>query len=214
MNWLLEQDMNYSLNWQFALDYLATRDRVMANLIASYPHEVMLNHQNPFQTLVNAIVGQQISIKAAFAISQRLESTLGSWSTEKFLAIEENELRQCGLSRPKIRYITNVASALESGQLTPSLWSEMSDEEVAEQLKSIPGIGTWTAQMFLIFHLQRADILPIGDVGLRKAIETNYGKGKSLTKEEIENIAQRWQPYRTVATWYLWRSLDPVSVQY
>ena len=206
--------MNCSLDWQLALNYLATRERVMANLIASYPHEVMLNHHNPFQTLVKAIVGQQISIKAASAISQRLESTLGSWSTEKFLAIEENELRQCGLSRPKIRYITNVASALESGQLTPSLWSEMSDEEVAEQLKSIPGIGTWTAQMFLIFHLRRADILPIGDVGLRKAIETNYGEGKSLTKEEMENIAQRWQPYRTVATWYLWRSLDPVSVQY
>ena len=174
----------------------------------------MLPHQNPFRTLVKAIVGQQISVKAASAISQRLELTLGTWSTEQFLIAEESELRQCGLSRPKIRYITNVAEALESGKLTPATWSEINDEEVAKQLQSISGIGTWTAQMFLMFHLQRADILPIGDVGLRKAMEKNYSQGKSLTKEEMETIAQKWQPYRTVASWYMWRSLDPVPVEY
>ncbi len=206
--------MNCPAYWQEAIDYLAKSDRVMANLIASYPQEVMLSNHNPFPTLVKAIVGQQISVKAASAISQRLESTLGTWSTENFLAAEENQLRQCGLSRPKIRYITNVAFALESGKLTPSSWSEMGDEEVAQQLQSIPGIGTWTAQMFLMFHLQRADILPIGDVGLRKAMEVNYGSGKSLSKEEIGKIAKEWQPYRTVATWYLWRSLDPEPVEY
>ena len=206
--------MKHPSYWQEAQDYLAERDRVMANLIISYPNEVMISNQNPFYTLAKAIVGQQISVKAASAISKRLESTLGIWSTEKFLGVAENELRQSGLSRPKIRYITNVAKALESGQLTPATWSEMSDEEVAEQLQSISGIGAWTAQMFLMFHLQRADILPIGDVGLRKAIEKNYSEGKSLSKEEIGKIAQEWQPYRTVATWYLWRSLDPEPVEY
>lgn len=200
--------------WQEAQDYLGGRDRVIANLINIYPNGMMLSNQNPFYTLTKSIVGQQISVKAASAINKRLESTLGTWSTENFLGVEEEELRQCGLSRPKIRYITNVAEALESGKLTPAKWSEMSDEEVAEQLQSISGIGTWTAQMFLMFHLQRADILPIGDVGLRKAMEKNYGEGTSLTKKEIEKIAQKWKPYRTVASWYMWRSLDPVPVEY
>ena len=206
--------MNSPPYWHEAINYLVTKDRVIASLIATYPNEVMLNHQNPFYTLVKAIVGQQISIKAAAAIFQRLESLIGHFSTEHYLAAKEDELRQCGLSRPKIRYITNVAKALESGQLTPLTWSTMSDEQIAKQLMSVSGIGTWTSQMFLIFHLNRADILPLGDVGLLKAIELHYGFGKQLSDSEIRKIAQVWQPYRTVATWYLWRSLDPISVQY
>ena len=200
--------------WQSAINYLTSKDRVIASLIATYPNEVMQGHQNPFSTLVKAIVGQQISIKAAAAIGQRLESLIGDFSTERYLAAKEDELRQCGLSRPKIRYITNVANALESGQLTPSTWSTMSDDEIALQLISISGIGRWTSQMFLIFHLHRADILPLSDVGLLKAINLNYGSVKPLSEEEIEKITQVWQPYRTVATWYMWRSLDPIPVQY
>ena len=200
--------------WQSAINYLGSKDRVIASLIATYPNEVLLGHQNPFSTLVKAIVGQQISIKAAAAIEKRLESLIGHFSTERYLAAPEEQLRTCGLSRPKIRYITNVAKALDSGQLTPSTWSTMSDDEIAKQLISISGIGPWTAQMFLIFHLHRADVLPLGDVGLLKAINLNYGEGKQLSDSEIRKIAQVWQPYRTVATWYLWRSLDPIPVQY
>ncbi len=200
--------------WQEATNYLATKDRIIARLIASYPNEVMTNHQNPFSTLVKAIVGQQISIKAAATICQRLESLIGNFSTEDYLQAKEDDLRQCGLSRPKIRYITNVANALESGKLTPATWSTMSDDQIAKQLMSISGIGTWTAQMFLIFHLHRADILPLGDIGLINAIKLHYASGKDLSKSEIKKLAQLWQPYRTVATWYLWRSLDPIPVQY
>ncbi len=200
--------------WQEAIDYLAHKDQVIASLIAAYPNEVMINHQNPFSTLVKAIVGQQISIKAAATICQRLESLIGHFSTESYLAAKEDELRQCGLSRPKIRYITNVANALESDKLTPSTWSTMSDNEIAKQLMSISGIGTWTAQMFMIFYLHRADILPLGDIGLINAIKLHYGSGKDLSQSDIKKIAQVWQPYRTVATWYLWRSLDPIPVQY
>lgn len=200
--------------WQEAINYLVTNDQVIARLIETYPNEKMLNHNNPFSTLVKAIVGQQISIKAATAICQRLESLLGNLSTECYLAAKEDQLRQCGLSRPKIRYITNVAKALDSGSLTPSDWSTMSDEQIAKQLMSIKGIGRWTAEMFFIFHLHRPDILPLGDVGLVKAIKLYYGSGKELSNSEMETIAQRWQPYRTVATWYLWRSLDPIPVQY
>ena len=200
--------------WQEAINYLAAKDRIIASLIATYPNEVMQSHHNPFSTLVKAIVGQQISVKAAAVICQRLESRIGHFSTEHYLAAKEDELRQCGLSRPKIRYITNVAKALESGQLTPLTWSTMSDDEIAKQLMSISGIGRWTAQMFLIFHLHRADILPLGDVGLLKAINLNYGLGKQLSDLEIGKITQVWQPYRTVATLYLWRTLDPKPVQY
>ncbi len=206
--------MTYPPYWQEAIEYLAAQDRVMASLIASYPHERMLNHHNPFHTLVKAIVGQQISVKAASAIGQRLESLLGTFSPKHYLALEETELRQCGLSRQKIAYITNVARALEQGKLTPLAWPTMSDEEVIKQLISIKGIGTWTAQMFLIFHLHRPDVLPLGDVGLLKAIAVHYASGKELTIEDIVTISQSWKPYRTVATWYLWRTLDPIAVQY
>ena len=206
--------MTHPPYWQSAINYLASKDRVIASLIATYPNEVMQGHHNPFSTLVKAIVGQQISVKAAAAICQRLESLIGHFSTEQYLAAKEYELRQCGLSRPKIRYITNVANAFESGHLTPLTWSTMSDDEIAKQLMSISGIGRWTAQMFMIFHLHRADILPLGDVGLLKAIDLNYGAGKQLSDSEIRKITQIWQPYRTVATWYLWRSLDPIPVQY
>ncbi|MGK7894545.1 MAG: DNA-3-methyladenine glycosylase [Xenococcus sp. (in: cyanobacteria)] len=206
--------MTHPPYWQDAIAYLTSKDQVIARLIKTYPDEAMLNHQNPFQTLVKAIIGQQISIQAAAAICQRLESLIGHFSRKNYLAAEENELRQCGLSRPKIRYIKNVALALESGQLTPSTWAAMSDEEVAQQLMSISGIGKWTAQMFLIFHLHRTDILPLGDVGLIKAIKLHYGSEQQLSDSEIRKITQVWQPYRTVATWYLWRSLDPIPVQY
>ena len=206
--------MTYPPYWQEAIEYLAAQDRVMANLIASYPHERMLNHHNPFHTLVKAIVGQQISVKAASAIGQRLESLLGTFSPKHYLAAAEDQLRQCGLSRQKIAYITNVARALEQGKLTPLAWPTMSDEEVVKQLISIKGIGTWTAQMFLIFYLHRPDVLPLGDVGLLKAIAVHYASGKELTIEDIVTISQSWKPYRTVATWYLWRTLDPIGVQY
>ena len=200
--------------WYKATDYLATKDQIIASIIASYPNEVMTNNQNPFSTLVKAIVGQQISIKAAATICQRLEALIGNFATEHYLLAKEDDLRQCGLSRPKIRYITNVANALESGKLTPATWSSMGDDEITKQLMSISGIGTWTAQMFLIFHLHRADILPLGDIGLINAIKLHYGSGQDLSKSEIKQLAQVWQPYRTVATWYLWRSLDPIPVQY
>ncbi len=206
--------MTYPPYWQEAIEYLAAQDRVMASLIASYPHERMLNHHNPFHTLVKAIVGQQISVKAASAIGQRLESLLGTFSPKHYLAAAEDQLRQCGLSRQKIAYITNVARALEQGKLTPLAWPGMSDEEVIKQLISIKGIGTWTAQMFLIFHLHRPDVLPLGDVGLLKAIAVHYSSGKELTIADIVTISQSWKPYRTVATWYLWRTLDPIGVQY
>ena len=197
--------------WQDALAYLTNTDEIMAGLIVSYPDEVLKNHNNAFHTLMRAVVGQQISIKAADAVWQRLEAQLETISPQQFLTFGEDALRQCGLSRQKISYLTAIARAFEEGILIPSKWHGMNDEEVVRQLVEIRGIGQWTAEMFLIFHLHRPDVLPLADLGLLNAIQLHYG---SLSKTEILALSQQWQPYRTVATWYLWRSLDPVTVQY
>ncbi|MDJ0599840.1 MAG: DNA-3-methyladenine glycosylase [Crocosphaera sp.] len=200
--------------WEEAKEYLTANDQVMAGLIVSYPDEAMINYHNPFYTLVKAIVGQQISVKAANAISQRLEKLVGNISPINYLTKDEVALRSCGLSRQKITYITNIAQAFENKIFTPENWNHMTDEEITKQLMAIKGIGPWTAQMFLIFHLHRSDILPLRDLGLIKAIQEHYGTEKSLNSEQIQELSQRWKPYRTVATWYLWRSLDPIPVQY
>jgi DNA-3-methyladenine glycosylase II len=197
--------------WQDATKDLTRTDEVMAGLIAAYPDAALKNQGNPFHTLTRAVVGQQISIKAADAIWQRLEAQLETISPQQLLTVEEDTLRQCGLSRQKISYLTAIARAFEEGTLTPSKWTGMSDGEVVRQLMEIRGIGQWTAEMFLIFHLNRPDVLPLTDLGLLNAIQLHYGR---LSKSEMLNLSQRWQPYRTVATWYLWRSLDPVTVQY
>jgi DNA-3-methyladenine glycosylase II len=197
--------------WQDATNYLTRNDEVMAGLIVSYPDAVLKNQGNPFYTLTRAVVGQQISIKAAEAIWQRLEAQLETISPSQLLRVGEDKLRQCGLSRQKISYLSASACAFENGILTPSKWPDMSDREVTSQLVGIRGIGQWTAEMFLIFHLHRPDVLPLSDLGLLNAIRVHYG---SLNQAEIQTLSQQWQPYRTVATWYLWRSLDPVIVQY
>jgi DNA-3-methyladenine glycosylase II len=197
--------------WQDAISHISRSDEVIAGLIASYPDAILINRGNPCQTLIRAVVGQQISVIAADTIWQRLEKQLKTISPGQLLAVEEEKLRQCGLSRQKISYIISIARAFKEGILTPNTWEQMSDEEVISQLVAIRGIGKWTAEMFLIFHLNRPDVLPLSDLGLLNAIKIHYG---SLTKLEILTRSQLWQPYRTVATWYLWRSLDPVTIQY
>lgn len=200
--------------WIKAQEYLKVKDEILAKLIALYPDETMINYYNPFYTLVKAIIGQQISVNAANSISQRLESLLGTISINSYLQAEFEALRQCGLSRQKISYITNIAQAFQESILTPDSWSSMSDEDVTSQLISIKGVGPWTAQMFLIFHLHRSDVFPQADLGLINAIKRHYGASGTLTKEQIKELSKQWKPYRTVATWYLWRSLDPLPVQY
>jgi DNA-3-methyladenine glycosylase II len=197
--------------WRSATEYLTHLDPVIATLISSYNDAILINLNNPFHTLTRAVIGQQISIKAADKIWERLTVKLPIMLPNDFLKLDETELREIGLSRQKINYITNIATAFEQGFLAPNQWEEMSDNDVIKQLKSIKGIGQWTAEMFLIFHLHRPDVLPLADLGLINAIQLHY---KIKTKTEIKDLSQRWKPYRTVATWYLWRSLDPAVVQY
>ena len=196
--------------WQEAITHLL-RDEVMAGLISSFPDEVLKNHGNAFHTLIRAVVGQQISVKAAEAVWQRLEAQLKTISPQQLLTVREEVLRQCGLSRQKISYLTAIASAFEQEILTCNQWYEMGDEAIVRQLIGIRGIGQWTAEMFLIFHLNRPDVLPLTDLGLLNAIKLHYG---NISKSEMLTLSQQWRPYRTVATWYLWRSLDAMTVQY
>ncbi|MGK7933558.1 MAG: DNA-3-methyladenine glycosylase [Microcystaceae cyanobacterium] len=200
--------------WPQATATLSAQDKILERLIATYPNETLINHQNPFYTLVKAIIGQQISVKAAEAIWNRLNAQLISISPQAYLKLSETDLRECGLSRQKIAYITTIAQAFESGTLNPQEWDNMDDETILKQLMSLRGIGIWTAQMFLIFYLHRPDIFPLADLGLVNAIHHHYSQDKTLSKTEMIDLSQQWKPYRTVATWYLWRSLDPVVIQY
>lgn len=197
--------------WEKAINYLQNQDYTLAKILQSYPDASLKNLNNPFQTLIRAVVGQQISVTAADAVWGRLMERLPQVSPVDFLNLSESELKECGLSRQKIAYMGNIADSFEEGILTPKRWESMTDTEVTKQLLQIKGVGQWTAEMFLIFHLHRADVFPMADLGLINAVRQHYG---DLSKVEILALSKRWQPYRTVATWYLWRSLDPVVVQY
>lgn len=201
--------------WNKATEELGARDEIMADLIATYKGETLSSHGDPFVTLVRAILGQQISVKAADAIWEKMTKGLGGPLTpDRLIDANDDLLRSFGLSKQKIMYLRHLAAEFLEHKFHPEHWNTMSDEEVMADLIRHKGIGRWTAEMFMIFHLMRPDILPLADIGLRKAVAHLYNFGEDLTKEEIEAIATVWAPWRTVATWYLWRSLDPVPVAY
>jgi DNA-3-methyladenine glycosylase II len=195
--------------------HLSAGDPVMARLIeehgalvrsdlkADRPHEA-------YGALLRSIVGQQLSTKAARTIYGRmLELFDGHAPTPKqLLAVDPERIRAAGLSRPKINYLRDLADHVEKGELELERLDEMSDEEVIEQLTAVKGIGEWSAHMFLMFHLGRPDVLPVGDQGIRNAVKVQYGLRKLPDAKRIEKIARPWRPYRTLACLYLWSSLD------
>lgn len=198
--------------WQKAVNFLHQEDKIISQLITTYSNQPLQHiHNNPFETLTKAVIGQQISVKAATAIYDRLSTQLASISPDNLLKLSESQLRECGLSRQKINYLQNIASAFMDGFLKSEQWHKMNDEQVIKQLTQIKGIGQWTAQMFLIFYLQRPDVLPLKDIGLVNIIKQHYG---NLSTSEIIKLAEKWQPYRTVAVWYLWLSWDGVAIHY
>ena len=203
--------MNVVERWDDAVRELSESDVTLGKIISKYGEEQLRLKSDEFLTLARAIVGQQISVKAADTIWKRLERTAnGNISSTKIRKLSIEELRKTGLSRQKTEYIQNIA---ESDVLGTD-WNEYSDEEVTDLLCTIKGIGKWTAEMFLIFHLARPNVLPLSDVGLMRAIEMNYNGGNAMSKELFDELGEAWTPWRTVATWYLWRSLDPMPVEY
>jgi len=200
--------------WKIACAELAAGDRVMAGLIARYPDAILANRGDPFQTLVRAIVGQQISIKAADSIWARFAALAEDIAPQRIAILEADALAACGLSRRKVEYVQDLAGHFIDGRIAPKRWQRTDDEAVIAELIDVRGIGRWTAEMFLIFYLRRADVWPLDDIGLQKAAALHYLDGARPPPKRLREIGERFAPWRTVATWYLWRSLDPVVVQY
>lgn len=200
--------------WSQAGEVLAATDPVMDQLVSRFRGQGITSRGDPFQTLARAIVGQQISVKAADAVWGRFAGLMEAVTPGQVLALGAEGLLESGLSRRKQEYVLDLATHFENGSLNPATWEEMEDKAIMAQLTQVRGIGPWTAEMFLIFNLMRPDVFPLDDLGLQKAITLHYFSGEMPGRKTLEEFGQRWQPWRTVATWYLWRSLDPVPVEY
>lgn len=200
--------------WDRARRALARRDRVLARIIRDCPGIALERRGKPFFTLARSIVGQQISVKAAASIWTRLTALAPRSLPRQVLEAGHARLVACGLSGRKAEYVADLARHFVDGSLHVSDWAEMDDEAVIAELVQIRGIGRWTAEMFLIFGMLRPDVLPLGDLGLRRAICINYFGGRTVTPRTMNRVAAAWVPWRSVATWYLWRSLDPIPVEY
>lgn len=200
--------------WYRAKRALARRDPVMARIMREHPKVFLAPRGDPFFTLARAIVGQQISVKAAQSVWDRLVKCVGIITPDKVLAKERKLLRACGLSDRKTEYIADLAQHFSDGAIHVHRWPEMSDEEIIAELVEVRGIGRWTAEMFLIFSLLRPDVFPLDDLGLQKGIRVSYFKGRKVSIRTMRRLGEGWRPWRSVATWYLWRSLDPVPVEY
>ena len=203
--------------WDEACRHLARRDRVMRKLIAGFGAGSLECRGDAFTTLARSIVGQQISVKAAQAVWDRFAAlTDGAVRTQPkaVLALEAETMRKAGLSARKVEYLTDLAKHFESGAVHVAQWQRMDDEAIVDELVAIRGIGRWTAEMFLIFYLMRPNVLPLDDVGLIGGISRNYFSGEPVSRAEAREVAEAWTPFCSVATWYIWRSLDPVPVAY
>jgi DNA-3-methyladenine glycosylase II len=200
--------------WDRAKRTLAGRDPVMGAIMRRYPRVHLVARGEPFQTLARAIVGQQISVKAAQSVWNRVLEVAPRMTPGEVLAVKRPRLRACGLSERKTEYIADLARHFAEGTVHPHRWPEMDDEAVIVELVAVRGIGRWTAEMFLMFNLLRPDVYPLGDLGLLKAVRLTYFKGRKVPLSRIRKLGLTWQPWRSVATWYLWRSLDPLPVEY
>jgi DNA-3-methyladenine glycosylase II len=165
---------------------------------------------DPYQALARAIVGQQLSTKAARSIWERLVEILGGTFPEPsgLLAVDAESIRAAGLSRSKVNFLRDLAERVEDGRLDLKRLMELPDEDVVATLTGIKGVGPWTAEMFLIFHLGRPDVMSAGDLGIRRAVQIEYGLDELPGPTDLERIAEPWRPHRTLACLYLWRSLD------
>ena len=203
--------MNMLTEWDNAVTDLSKNDSIIAKIIANYPKERMEIKNDTLHTLVRSVVGQQISVRAADAIWNRLDEACNNSITgDNLLQLSIEDMRKTGLSNTKSNYIINIVEA----NLTGLNWEDMNDDEVSNELCKIKGIGPWTADMFLIFRLGRTNILPLGDIGLVNAINLHYNNKEKLSKEELMKFKKKWSPWCSIATWYMWRSLDPVPVEY
>ncbi len=202
--------------WDDACKHLAKRDRVMRKLIPQFGDGRLQSPGDAFTTLARSIVGQQISVKAAQSVWDRFAALVADPSSrlspQAVLALAPPAIRAAGLSARKVEYLRDLAQHFEGGSVHVRQWQQMDDEAIVDELVAIRGIGRWTAEMFLIFHLMRPNVLPLDDVGLIKGISVNYFSGEPVSRAEAREVGDAWAPFRSVATWYIWRSLDPLPI--
>jgi len=200
--------------WDEACRHLSKRDRVMRKLIPQLGEGRLQGRGDAFTTLARSIVGQQVSVKSAQAVWHRFAALLGDdprrIQPAALLATAVPRIREVGLSVRKVDYLLDLAQHFESGAVHVRQWQQMDDEAIIEELVAIRGIVRWTAEMFLIFHLMRPNVMPLDDPELLKGISLSYFSGEPVSRAEAREVGDAWAPYRSVATWYIWRSLDPL----
>ena len=191
---------------------LARKDPVLADLMRRHGACGLgdAQHEDPFRALVHAIISQQLSSKAAATIERRVYALLGGAvpTPADVAAVSDAQLRAAGMSAQKIRYLRDLSARVESGALDLASLHELPDEAVIAALTQVKGIGRWTAEMFLMFRLHRPDVLPVGDLGIVRAVQRVYRLRTVPTPERLLRLGEPWRPYRSVACWYLWASLD------
>jgi len=200
--------------WEQATRELVIHDQVMSKLISSFKGAILRSHGDAFTTLARSIVSQQISVKAAESVWCKIIVNVPEITPQTVYNLENNVLRSCGLSQRKTDYLQDLSLHFLNNDLNETIWYEMDDEALILELTRVKGVGRWTAEMFLIFHMLRPNILPINDLGLKRALSMHYNDNKPVSKNEMHIISDPWRPWRSVATWYLWRSLDSLPVEY
>ena len=198
--------------WDDACKHLMKKDRVMKRLIPQFGDATLQTRGDAFTTLARSIVGQQISVKAAQTVWDRFAKLPRKVTPANVLKLKVDDMRAAGLSARKVEYLVDLALKFDAGAVHVKSWEEMDDEAIIAELVAIRGIVRWTAEIFLMFHLMRPNVLPLDDVGLINGISKNYFSGESVSRSDAREVAAAWSPYCSVATWYIWRSLDPLPV--
>jgi DNA-3-methyladenine glycosylase II len=200
--------------WMDACKHLIKKDRVMKRLIPQLGAATLSSRGDAFSTLARSIVGQQISVKAAQTVWDRFAQLPHKMTPSLVLKLKVDDMRAAGLSARKVEYLIDLALHFSDGRINAGGWSAKDDEAIIQELIAIRGVGRWTAEMFLIFHQMRPNVLPLDDIGLINGISKAYFSGEPVSRSEAREVAAPWAPYCTVATWYIWRSLDPVPACY
>ena len=201
--------------WQQSKEFLTHTDPKLAKLILEHQQYSISSRGEALETLLRSIVGQQISVQAAASVWGKLEKKIGKIKPENVILMSFEELKSCGLSKQKVQYIINICNHFINFSIKDHLyWENRSFESIYDELITIKGVGPWTAEMFGMFYLLEKDIFPIKDIGIIRAMNQIYGEGKPLSLEKIIAISETWRPYRSVACWFLWRSIDSEEVLY
>nr|WP_225980159.1 DNA-3-methyladenine glycosylase 2 family protein [Paracidovorax avenae] len=200
--------------WADACRHLVKKDRVMKRLIPQLGDVALVARGDAFTTLARSIVGQQVSVASAQKVWDKFAALPRSMTPAAVLKLKVDDMRAAGLSARKVDYLVDLALHFDTGRLHVKDWDAMDDEAIAAELVAIRGIGRWTADMFLIFHLARPNVLPLDDATLLQGISQHYFSGDPVSRSDAREVAEAWKPWCSVASWYIWRSLAPLPVDY